>query len=376
MNIKSLFKIKKEEPKDKRKSIKVEKVDDTIANFIKEAERTALIVDERVSDGKFSEMSSELDDATNNGISREQYVFERPEIKPIIIRAIVCFVLILVFIPYLKTGIKILSLSEEFSNAGRSYIEGVLGVILVNGFVVYKSIVDILFLRRYDKYQKNLRFHDIEMIDDLDNYVSENEALVVKDLNKAIKWKLIPQGHFGTDNIVFMVSDEIYNKYLEHQAVYDHYYRKLLEERARMSERSHKIQKILDRGQKYIDSIHDSNDIIKDKVISQKLDRMEEVVKMIFYEVDINPEQADDLGTFLTYYLPTTQKLLDAYIDIDEKKVVGKSAEKAKKEIEGSLDIIIASFEGILDKFYQEQEMDIANEISAMEIMMKQESQV
>lgn len=376
MNIKSLFKIKKEEPKDKRKSIKVEKVDDTIANFIKEAERTALIVDERVSDGKFSEMSSELDDATNNGISREQYVFERPEIKPIIIRAIVCFVLILVFIPYLKTGIKILSLSEEFSNAGRSYIEGVLGVILVNGFVVYKSIVDVLFLLRYDKYQKNLRFHDIEMIDDLDNYVSENEALVVKDLNKAIKWKLIPQGHFGTDNIVFMVSDEIYNKYLEHQAVYDHYYRKLLEERARMSERSHKIQKILDRGQKYIDSIHDSNDIIKDKVISQKLDRMEEVVKMIFYEVDINPEQADDLGTFLTYYLPTTQKLLDAYIDIDEKKVVGKSAEKAKKEIEGSLDIIIASFEGILDKFYQEQEMDIANEISAMEIMMKQESQV
>ena len=40
------------------------------------------------------------------------------------------------------------------------------------------------------------------------------------------------------------------------------------------------------------------------------------------------------------------------------------------------MDIIIASFEGILDKFYQEQEMDIANEISAMEIMMKQESQV
>lgn len=374
MNIKSLF--QKEASKDKRKSIKVEKVDDTIANFIKEAERTALIVDERVSGGKFSEMSIELNDATNSGISREQYVFERPDIKPIIIRAIVCFVLILVFLPYLMIGIKIQSLSEEFTNAGRFYIEGFLGVILVNGLVVYKSIVDVFFLLRYDKYQKNLRFHDIEMIDDLDNYVNENEALVVKDLKKAIRWKLIPQGHFGTDNIVFMVSDEIHNKYLEHQAVYDHYYRKLLEERARMSERSHKIQKILDRGQKYIDSIHDSNDIIKDKVISQKLDRMEEVVKMIFYEVDINPEQADDLGTFLTYYLPTTQKLLDAYIDIDEKEVVGKSAEKAKKEIEGSLDIIIASFEGILDKFYQEQEMDIANEISAMEIMMKQESQV
>jgi len=373
MNIKFFF--QKEQPKDKRKSIKVEKVNDTIAIFIKEAERTALIVDERVAGGQYSEMSVELNDVTNNGISREQYVFEGPEIKPMIIRGVVCAALILLFIPYLLTGIKIISLSAEFSEVGRTYIDGVMGVLVINGIAVYKTITDILFLLRYNKYHKNLRFHDIEMIDDLDNYVNENSSLVIKDLKKAIKWKLIPQGHFGTDDIVFMVSDEIYSKYQEHQAVYDRYYRKLLEERARMCERSHKIQKILDKGQKYIDSIHDSNDIIKDKVISQKLDRMEEVVKMIFYEVDINPEQSDDLGLFLNYYLPTTQKLLDAYIDIDEKKVVGKSAEKAKKEIEGSLDIIIASFEGILDKFYQEQEMDIANEISAMEIVMKQEEQ-
>ena len=47
--------------------------------------------------------------------------------------------------------------------------------------------------------------------------------------------------------------------------------------------------------------------------------------------------------------------------------------EKTRKDIEGAIDKIIDSFEGILDKFYQEQDMDISSDISAMEIIMKQE---
>lgn len=94
---------------------------------------------------------------------------------------------------------------------------------------------------------------------------------------------------------------------------------------------------------------------------------------MIFHEVDVNPNNADKLGMFMNYYLPTTEKLLEAYIDIDEKKVKGKSLEKTKKDIEGAIDKIIDSFEGLLDKFYQEKELDIATDISAMEVLMKQD---
>ena len=140
-----------------------------------------------------------------------------------------------------------------------------------------------------------------------------------------------------------------------------------------MKERSKEMENILSRGQQYVDKIHESNDIIKDKIISQKLDRMEKVVSMIFHEVDINPAKSDQLGMFMNYYLPTTEKLLEAYIEIDEKQVKGKTLEKTRKDIEGAIDKIIDSFEGILDKFYQEQDMDISSDISAMEIIMKQE---
>ena len=46
---------------------------------------------------------------------------------------------------------------------------------------------------------------------------------------------------------------------------------------------------------------------------------------------------------------------------------------ETKKDIEGAIDKIIDSFEGLLDKFYQEKELDIATDISAMEVLMKQD---
>ena len=73
------------------------------------------------------------------------------------------------------------------------------------------------------------------------------------------------------------------------------------------------------------------------------------------------------------YYLPTTEKLLETYIEIDEKQVKGTSLEKTKKDIDDAIDKIIDSFEGLLDKFYQQKELDIATDISAMEILMKQD---
>ena len=151
------------------------------------------------------------------------------------------------------------------------------------------------------------------------------------------------------------------------------YSKKLSEERMRMKERPEEIAKILNAGQSYVEKIKEYNDIIKDNSISEKLYRMEDIVKMIFHEVDINPANADKLGMFMNYYLPTTEKLLEAYIDLNEKTDKGLSAYKMKKDIDSTLDTINKSFEGILDQFYQEQEMDIISDISAMEVMMAQE---
>ena len=127
------------------------------------------------------------------------------------------------------------------------------------------------------------------------------------------------------------------------------------------------------KGEYYIEKIQESKSIIKDKNISQILDKMDGLVQMIFYELDVYPQQLEKLGLFLNYYLPTTDKLLEAYIDADSKQIKGKNLTKTKKEIERTLGSINDAFERTLDKFYQEKEIDIAGEIAALEIMMQQE---
>lgn len=210
-------------------------------------------------------------------------------------------------------------------------------------------------------------------MDDLAAYIKQSSNKVIADLKYAIKRKLIPEGHFGTDQMIILMSDDTYAKYQMHQTEFDRYYRKQLEERVRMEERSENIQSILNQGNIYIQAIRDSNAIIKDKEISQKLDKMEQIITTIFHEVDINPGQAGKWGKFLSYYLPTMDKLLKAYIELGEKNVIGSNARKMRKEIEETLDTLNHAFEGILDKFYQEQELDIMSDIAAMKMMLKQD---
>jgi hypothetical protein len=341
--------------------------------FIEEAEKAAEIVAVGIEKGELETINDELENLPSSKTEREQYVFVRHGYTVEILKVVFVLVLSICFAYFMIIGVGTVMYSDEYKMLGIMGIGVSVAVIVVNMFILASSIRKIRFYHRYDTYMNILKHRNIEIVDDLVSYSKKDAATVIRDLKKAIRYKYIPQGHFGTDNIIFITSEDVYDRYIEKQAVCDRYYRKQVEERARMKERSKEMAKIMEMGKNYVDKIHQSNDIIKDKVISQKLNRMETIVAMIFHEVDINPKQADNLGLFLNYYLPTTDKLLNAYIDLDEKQVKGKSLERAKKDIENLLDTINNSFEAILDRFYQEQEMDIASDISAMEIMMKQD---
>lgn len=350
-----------------------EEVNNVKDEYLQEAQEAVAIVNNGVEKGSFSEMTEKLDKLPSVNSSRDKYVFENNRSVVHFWIIIVCAVFAACYLCYMPIYIGTMVYSDTFRMVALIGVVISAIVFVINILIMVKEFCQIRFSKRYNTYVKDLRFKNIELIDDLAVYSKAEPEKVIKDLNKAVKMKLIPQGHFGRDNLIFIVSDELYEKYKDKQAVYDRYYRKQVEERLRMKERTKEMQAIMNQGQGYIDKIHESNDIIKDKIISQKLDRMESVVSMIFHEVDVNPQNADKLGMFMNYYLPTTEKLLEAYIEIDEKQIKGKSLEKTKKDIEGAIDKIIDSFEGLLDKFYQEKELDIATDISAMEILMKQD---
>ena len=116
------------------------------------------------------------------------------------------------------------------------------------------------------------------------------------------------------------------------------------------------------------------NDRIADPIISGKIDRLEELAGKIFRIVDQEPVKKAKAATFLNYYLPTTQKLLDSYADFEESGVSGENVSQAKRRIADTMDKIVEGFERQLDQLYQSDAMDVDSDIRVMEQMLRRDS--
>ena len=119
--------------------------------------------------------------------------------------------------------------------------------------------------------------------------------------------------------------------------------------------------------------IRRANDRIADEALSAKIDRLEEIAGRIFRLIENEPAKKAKAGTFLNYYLPTTQKLLDAYAEFEEAGVSGGNLSEAKRKIEQTMDNIVRGFERQLDELYRTDTMDIDSDIRVMETMLRRE---
>ena len=117
-----------------------------------------------------------------------------------------------------------------------------------------------------------------------------------------------------------------------------------------------------------------ANDRIADPVLSAKIDRLEEITAKIFRAVEEDPGKKGRIDRFLTYYLPTTQKLLDAYAEFENAGVEGENLRQAKGRIESTMDSIVQGFEHQLDQLYQADALDVDSDIRVMEQMLRRDT--
>ena len=121
-------------------------------------------------------------------------------------------------------------------------------------------------------------------------------------------------------------------------------------------------------------SLRRANDRIADEALSRKIDRLEQISALIFKEVEEHPEKRSRIRTFFDYYLPTTQKLLDAYAEFEETGVEGEHLGQAKDRIEETMDAIVEGFEHQLDQLYSADAMDVFSDIKVMETMLHRDT--
>ena len=204
---------------------------------------------------------------------------------------------------------------------------------------------------------------------------------VRKDLKKMVRQGFFPQAYLDQKETTLMLDSKTYQQYLATQEAY--------EQRAASAENSSagvegtssgsdakldpEVRELIREGKRYIRHVHECNDKIPGEEMSAKLDRLDPVVTRIVEEVEHRPQLAGDLRRMMNYYLPTTEKLLDAYCELDAQPVHGANMDKTKQEIEASLDTINDAFENLLDSFFEHQAWDISADISVLNNMFAQE---
>ena len=210
-------------------------------------------------------------------------------------------------------------------------------------------------------------------IEDLARATGKKKAYVQKDLQNMLQKGYFLEGHMDAGQTTLIVDNETYRQYEEAEEA-----RRTREAEAARWEQeksgcSDEIQKILTEGEAYINHIHECNDAIPGAVMSEKLAKLEDIMRRIFEQVKKQPGSADELHKFMTYYLPTTTKLVDAYRDLDGQPEYGANVVNTKKEIEDTLDTINEAFENLFDSLFENTAWDISSDISTMKVMLQQE---
>ncbi|MCC8121441.1 MAG: 5-bromo-4-chloroindolyl phosphate hydrolysis family protein, partial [Oscillospiraceae bacterium] len=126
-------------------------------------------------------------------------------------------------------------------------------------------------------------------------------------------------------------------------------------------------------AQSVLAQLRQVNDAIADPVMTAQISRIEEITGRILDYQRRNPDKADQLRSFLNYYLPTTLKILRSYAQLDAQGVEGENISAAKARIEGMMDKVVEGFEAQLDRLFQDSAMDITADGAVREKMLEQD---
>ena len=228
-------------------------------------------------------------------------------------------------------------------------------------------------VRRFSAYCRALGQADFCTVQAMSSGAGVNVKKAAKDLAEMIRRGWFPHGHLDSGATTFMADEETYRQYLLAEQSRAEREKERAERAAPVHTGNEELDEVIREGKAYIQRISDANDAIPGLDVSRKLDEIEDVCIRIFAVVEHNPEKLPEIRRFLNYYLPTTLKLLDAYREFDKQPVQGETVRSAKREIEETLDTIVAAFRSLLDSLYEKDAMDISADISVLRTMFARE---
>ncbi|MDO5133757.1 MAG: 5-bromo-4-chloroindolyl phosphate hydrolysis family protein [Eubacteriales bacterium] len=274
----------------------------------------------------------------------------------------------------------------------------ILGGILLKSGKERKELV-----RKYYEYGKAAGTAEYLEISRLAEAVGERRETVLANIEKMISEEMLPAAWFDRQKTTLMLSERMYNEYLRLER--ERQEQEAEEAKARMEEQQRtggfaaaaaqgvsadslpddlklrpedqklpaEARKIVEEGLLYMGRVREYNRLIADEEMTAKLTQLETTMNRILEQIRKDPSSAPNLRRLMVYYLPTTMKLLEAYVELDRQPMAGENIVSTKQEIREALGTINLAFENLLDSLFQDMAWDISSDISVMKTMMEQD---
>jgi 5-bromo-4-chloroindolyl phosphate hydrolysis protein len=229
--------------------------------------------------------------------------------------------------------------------------------------------------KRFRLYQKVLDGRTYCTVKELSAASRRDPRFIIKDLRKMIRAGLFAEGYLDEQETCLMTDYKTYSQYLDtvKYAREREEAEKLEKEKWASREGGSALKETIDEGKNYIRAIKAANDALPEEEISDKLDQLEQVTSKIFNYVEEHPEKLPEIRKFMSYYMPITLKLVNAYQRFEQHGVGASEVEATKLEIRGTLDTINKAYQNLLKKLMQADILDVSSDISALETILAQE---
>ena len=235
------------------------------------------------------------------------------------------------------------------------------GCMLASGIMMKRA------LQRYSAYLAIIGPNEAVEIETLAKKVGVKKKQVDRDLQK-----MIEKGYFGSTAYI--------NKELGYIFMSSRADEELTRARAAAMEKTRETSKkeaVKQSAEAYdqiLDQIRAVNERIPDPEMTEKISQIESITREIFRAVEQAPEKRGKIDRFMSYFLPTTLKLLESYANLEKTNIDGKNINQSMRSIEIAMDTVVDGFRHQLDELYKSDAVSIETEIDVLTKMINRET--
>ncbi len=229
-------------------------------------------------------------------------------------------------------------------------------------------------LRRIALYESVLGGRSFCSMRELSDAAGKSPAAVRRDLHKLISMGKYEDVYLAPDGSRLFSNEMAYRLYLTHRAEAEEPRPKEPKpEETEPAAEAAPPAGVLEECRAFLSELREQQRLVTDAAVLEQTHRIEAQTVRVVAWLERHPEGEGQIRRFVSYYMPTTLKLVRTYNEVSPQADSSTVAASIQTDICGILSTINTAFQSLQNNLLKDTAMDVSAEISALETVLAQE---